>query len=98
MVRDNQEIEGAAELRLDMDMSTFKDTKVGGLSETGTVQFPAEFFNTPQFASRSNDTVFNRHNPSHRNQFWAGDRDDRLATLDPVGAYVHVLVVVNRNA
>ena len=39
-----------------MDMSIFKDTKVGGLSETGTVQFRAEFFNTfntPQFASQT---------------------------------------------
>ncbi len=39
-----------------MDMSIFKDTKVGGLSEAGTVQFRAEFFNTfntPQFASQT---------------------------------------------
>jgi hypothetical protein len=39
-----------------MDMSVFKDTKVGGLSEAGTVQFRAEFFNTfntPQFASQT---------------------------------------------
>jgi hypothetical protein len=39
-----------------MDMSIFKDTKVGGLSESGTVQFRAEFFNTfntPQFASQT---------------------------------------------
>ncbi len=39
-----------------MDMSIFKDTKVGGLSEGGTVQFRAEFFNTfntPQFASQT---------------------------------------------
>jgi len=39
-----------------MDMSIFKDTRVGGLSETGTVQFRAEFFNTfntPQFASQT---------------------------------------------
>jgi hypothetical protein len=39
-----------------MDMAIFKDTKVGGLSEAGTVQFRAEFFNTfntPQFASQT---------------------------------------------
>jgi hypothetical protein len=39
-----------------MDMSIFKDIKVGGLSEAGTVQFRAEFFNTfntPQFASQT---------------------------------------------
>ena len=39
-----------------MDMSIFKDTKVGGLSESGSVQFRAEFFNTfntPQFASQT---------------------------------------------
>ena len=39
-----------------MDMSIFKDTHVGGLSESGTVQFRAEFFNTfntPQFASQT---------------------------------------------
>jgi len=39
-----------------MDMSIFKDTKVGGLSEAGTIQFRAEFFNTfntPQFASQT---------------------------------------------
>ena len=39
-----------------MDMSIFKDTRVGGLSESGTVQFRAEFFNTfntPQFASQT---------------------------------------------
>jgi hypothetical protein len=39
-----------------MDMSIFKDTRVGGLSEGGTVQFRAEFFNTfntPQFASQT---------------------------------------------
>jgi hypothetical protein len=39
-----------------MDMSIFKDTRVGGLSEAGTVQFRAEFFNTfntPQFASQT---------------------------------------------
>ena len=39
-----------------MDMSIFKDTKVGGLSEAGSVQFRAEFFNTfntPQFASQT---------------------------------------------
>jgi hypothetical protein len=39
-----------------LDMSIFKDTRVGGLSESGTVQFRAEFFNTfntPQFASQT---------------------------------------------
>lgn len=39
-----------------MDMSILKDTKVGGLSEAGTVQFRVEFFNTfntPQFASQT---------------------------------------------
>jgi hypothetical protein len=39
-----------------IDMSVFKDTRVGGLSESGTVQFRAEFFNTfntPQFASQT---------------------------------------------
>jgi hypothetical protein len=39
-----------------MDMSIFKDTRVGGLSESGMVQFRAEFFNTfntPQFASQT---------------------------------------------
>jgi hypothetical protein len=39
-----------------MDMSIFRDIKVGGLSEAGTVQFRAEFFNTfntPQFASQT---------------------------------------------
>jgi hypothetical protein len=39
-----------------MDMSIFKDTRVGGLRETGTVQLRAEFFNTfntPQFASQT---------------------------------------------
>jgi hypothetical protein len=39
-----------------MDMSIFKDIKVGGLSEAGTVQFRTEFFNTfntPQFASQT---------------------------------------------
>jgi hypothetical protein len=39
-----------------MDMSIFKDTHVGGLSETGTIQFRTEFFNTfntPQFASQT---------------------------------------------
>jgi hypothetical protein len=39
-----------------MDMSIFKDTHVGGLSESGTVQFRTEFFNTfntPQFASQT---------------------------------------------
>jgi hypothetical protein len=39
-----------------MDMSIFRDIRVGGLSETGTVQFRAEFFNTfntPQFASQT---------------------------------------------
>lgn len=39
-----------------MDMSIFKDTRVGGLSESGIVQFRAEFFNTfntPQFASQT---------------------------------------------
>ena len=39
-----------------MDISIFKDTRVGGLSEAGTVQFRAEFFNTfntPQFASQT---------------------------------------------
>ena len=39
-----------------MDMSIFKDTRVGGLSEAGTIQFRAEFFNTfntPQFASQT---------------------------------------------
>jgi hypothetical protein len=39
-----------------IDMSIFKDTRVGGLSESGTVQFRAEFFNTfntPQFASQT---------------------------------------------
>jgi len=39
-----------------MDMSIFKDTRVGGLSESGSVQFRAEFFNTfntPQFASQT---------------------------------------------
>jgi len=38
-----------------MDMSIFKDTRVGGLSESGTIQFRTEFFNTfntPQFASQ----------------------------------------------
>jgi hypothetical protein len=38
------------------DMSIFKDTKVGGLSESGTIQFRAEFFNTfntPQFATQT---------------------------------------------
>jgi len=39
-----------------MDMSIFRNIRVGGLSETGTVQFRAEFFNTfntPQFASQT---------------------------------------------
>jgi carboxypeptidase family protein len=39
-----------------MDMSIFKDTHVGGLSESGTIQFRTEFFNTfntPQFASQT---------------------------------------------
>ena len=39
-----------------MDMSLFKDFKVGGLSESGTIQFRTEFFNTfntPQFASQT---------------------------------------------
>jgi hypothetical protein len=39
-----------------MDMSIFKDIRVGGLSETGTIQFRTEFFNTfntPQFASQT---------------------------------------------
>jgi hypothetical protein len=39
-----------------LDMSIFKDTKVGGLSESGTIQFRVEFFNTfntPQFASQT---------------------------------------------
>ncbi len=39
-----------------MDMSIFKDIRVGGLSEAGTVQFRTEFFNTfntPQFASQT---------------------------------------------
>ena len=39
-----------------MDMSIFKDTRVGGLSESGTIQFRTEFFNTfntPQFASQT---------------------------------------------
>jgi hypothetical protein len=39
-----------------LDMSIFKDTKVGGLSEGGTIQFRAEFFNTfntPQFATQT---------------------------------------------
>jgi hypothetical protein len=39
-----------------MDMSIFKDFKVGGLSEAGTIQFRTEFFNTfntPQFASQT---------------------------------------------
>jgi hypothetical protein len=38
------------------DMSIFKDTKIGGLSEGGTIQFRAEFFNTfntPQFATQT---------------------------------------------
>jgi len=40
-------------------MSIFKDVKVGGLSEGGTVQFHTEFFNTfntPQFASQTTTT------------------------------------------
>jgi hypothetical protein len=39
-----------------VDMSIYKDTKVGGLSESGTIQFRAEFFNTfntPQFATQT---------------------------------------------
>ena len=39
-----------------MDMSIFKDFKVGGLSEAGMIQFRTEFFNTfntPQFASQT---------------------------------------------
>lgn len=39
-----------------MDMSIFKDIKVGGLSEAGKIQFRAELFNTfntPQFASQT---------------------------------------------
>jgi hypothetical protein len=39
-----------------MDMSILRDIKVRGLSELGTVQFRAEFFNTfntPQFASQT---------------------------------------------
>ncbi|MGB9465743.1 MAG: carboxypeptidase regulatory-like domain-containing protein [Candidatus Acidiferrum sp.] len=39
-----------------MDMSIYRNIKVGGLSEAGTVQFRAEFFNTfntPQFASQT---------------------------------------------
>jgi len=39
-----------------MDMSIYKDFKVGGLSEGGTIQFRAEFFNTfntPQFATQT---------------------------------------------
>jgi hypothetical protein len=39
-----------------MDMSILRDIKVRGLSEVGTVQFRAEFFNTfntPQFASQT---------------------------------------------
>jgi len=39
-----------------MDMAIFKDTRVGGLSESGTVQLRAELFNTfntPQFASQT---------------------------------------------
>jgi Carboxypeptidase regulatory-like domain len=39
-----------------MDMSIFRNIKVGGLSEAGTIQFRAEFFNTfntPQFASQT---------------------------------------------
>jgi hypothetical protein len=39
-----------------MDMSSLKDTRVGGLSESGTIQFRTEFFNTfntPQFASQT---------------------------------------------
>lgn len=39
-----------------MDMAIIRNIRVGGLSETGTVQFRAEFFNTfntPQFASQT---------------------------------------------
>lgn len=39
-----------------MDMAIYKDIKVGGLSEGGSVQFRAEFFNTfntPQFATQT---------------------------------------------
>jgi hypothetical protein len=39
-----------------MDMAIYKDIKVGGLSEGGTIQFRTEFFNTfntPQFATQT---------------------------------------------
>jgi hypothetical protein len=39
-----------------LDMSIIRDIKVGGLSESGTIQFRTEFFNTfntPQFASQT---------------------------------------------
>ena len=81
-----QEIAGSAELPLDMGMSTFKDTKVRGLKEAGTVQFPGGVLQHAAIRVANNDTVFNDHNPSQRTQISTVGCDDRLATLDRVRA------------
>jgi hypothetical protein len=69
-----------------MDMSIFKDTKVGGLSEAGTVQFRTEFFNTfntPQFASQTT-TQFSTAITQRGAEFWQDHGNDGIAALDPI--------------
>ncbi len=67
-----------------MDMSIFKDFKVGGLSEAGTIQFRAEFFNTfntPQFASQTTtqfSTAITQVNASNFGQVTATTVSPRL--------------------